>query len=165
MSTQKHKNICPVPSPQIPLNEYLYLKTSILFNWPTKAILVFIMHLVTVFLSIVFLETSIYFIQSYLNNFSIKWTILFYDILFATLVIELILIRIYLGWLYILERLLSSIVLYEESGWYDGQFWIKPVDILMQDRLVGIYQVMPIVQKIKKIFFVNSFFSDLKYVI
>ena len=30
---------------------------------------------------------------------------------------------------------MEATVPYEESGWYDGQVWIKPPEILIQDRL------------------------------
>ena len=29
---------------------------------------------------------------------------------------------------------MEATVPYEESGWYDGQIWIKPPEILLQDR-------------------------------
>ncbi|MGB1417699.1 MAG: CGLD27 family protein, partial [Synechococcus sp.] len=32
---------------------------------------------------------------------------------------------------------------YEESGWYDGQVWIKPPEVLLQDRLIGTYEIYP----------------------
>jgi hypothetical protein len=32
---------------------------------------------------------------------------------------------------------------YEESGWYDGQIWIKPPEVLIQDRLIGTYEIYP----------------------
>jgi hypothetical protein len=38
---------------------------------------------------------------------------------------------------------MEATVPYEESGWYDGQVWIKPPEILMQDRLVGTYEIYP----------------------
>lgn len=27
------------------------------------------------------------------------------------------------------DRLLSAVVAYEESGWYDGQLWVKPPEV------------------------------------
>ncbi len=38
-------------------------------------------------------------------------------------------------------RLLSATVEYEETGWYDGQVWVKTPQMLMRDRLLGTYQV------------------------
>lgn len=33
------------------------------------------------------------------------------------------------GWSYVGDRLLSAVVPYEESGWYDGQMWVKPPEV------------------------------------
>lgn len=34
------------------------------------------------------------------------------------------------------DRLLSAVIPYEESGWYDGQMWVKPPE-------VSIYSLSP----------------------
>ena len=57
--------------------------------------------------------------------------------------------RLYLGWSYVVKRLLSATVFYEESGWYDGQIWIKTAENLTRDRLIGIYQIIPFLKRIK----------------
>ena len=44
---------------------------------------------------------------------------------------------------------MNATITYEESGWYDGQTWIKTNDILVQDRLVGLYEVFPIIQRLR----------------
>ena len=36
-------------------------------------------------------------------------------------VVTLVVVRLYLGWAYVGNRLLSATVKYEETGWYDGQ--------------------------------------------
>lgn len=59
--------------------------------------------------------------------------------------------RIHLGWSYIEKRLLNPTVEYEESGWYDGQVWVKPIKILKQDRLICSYKVYPVLKRLKKI--------------
>lgn len=33
------------------------------------------------------------------------------------------------GWSYVGDRLLSAVIPYEESGWYDGQMWVKPPEV------------------------------------
>ena len=46
----------------------------------------------------------------------------------AALVLPLLLlVRQWLGWTYVMKRLLAESVDYEESGWYDGQTWEKPL--------------------------------------
>lgn len=61
-----------------------------------------------------------------------------------------ILVRLYIGWNYIKERLSKACIEYEESGWYDGQIWIKPRKILKQDRLICYYKVIPILKRLEK---------------
>ncbi|KAL5988160.1 hypothetical protein ACLOJK_035923 [Asimina triloba] len=43
--------------------------------------------------------------------------------------VSLVVLRIYLGWSYVGDRLLSAVIPYEESGWYDGQMWVKPPEV------------------------------------
>jgi len=57
--------------------------------------------------------------------------------------------RLYLGWLYVRDRLYSTTVFYEESGWYDGQTWIKPQEVLSRDRLIVTYDIKPILQRLQ----------------
>jgi len=49
----------------------------------------------------------------------------------------LALVRLYLGW-YMCDRLISPTIFYEESGWYDGQTWTKPSEVLQ--RLIVTYK-------------------------
>jgi hypothetical protein len=43
-------------------------------------------------------------------------------------------------------------VVYEESGWYDGQTWTKTAEILARDRLLAIHEVQPVMRRIKLTF-------------
>jgi hypothetical protein len=47
---------------------------------------------------------------------------------------------------------MEATVPYEESGWYDGQVWIKPPEILLQDRFIGTYEIYPGLQRLEKTF-------------
>ena len=49
--------------------------------------------------------------------------------------------RIAGGWSYVGGRLLSAAIPYEETGWYDGQTFVKPPPVLARDRLLGTYEV------------------------
>ena len=62
----------------------------------------------------------------------------------------LFLSRIYLGWQYVKDRLKSDRIFYEESGWYDGQTWLKPSSMLDRDRLVVSYEIEPIMSRLHK---------------
>lgn len=59
----------------------------------------------------------------------------------ALVVVAVAVLRIYLGWAYVGDRLLSAAVEYEETGWYDGQLFVKPPEVLARDRLLGSYEV------------------------
>ena len=39
---------------------------------------------------------------------------------------------------------------YEETGWYDGQVYVKDPEMLARDRLLGTYTVRPIVEMLRK---------------
>nr|KJB48655.1 hypothetical protein B456_008G080100 [Gossypium raimondii] len=64
--------------------------------------------------------------------------------------VSLIVLRIYLGWSYVGDRLLSAVIPYEETGWYDGQMWVKPPEVLARDRLLGSYKVKPVIKLLKQ---------------
>jgi hypothetical protein len=53
---------------------------------------------------------------------------------------------------------MQATVAYEESGWYDGQIWVKTPEILIKDKLAGQYQVKPILNKITNILSIFLFF-------
>ena len=67
----------------------------------------------------------------------------------ASVGVVLGLIRLYLGWSYIRDRLFSPVIFYEESGWYDGQTWTKPESILMRERLIVRYEIKPIIRRLQ----------------
>lgn len=58
-------------------------------------------------------------------------------------------LRIFLGWKYVADRLMTATLEYEETGWYDGQFFVKPPEILARDRLLGTYEVRPVIAKLR----------------
>ena len=46
----------------------------------------------------------------------------------------------------------SERVEYEESGWYDGQVWIKPVVLKEKESLIASIEVKPILKNLIQIF-------------
>nr|YP_010485022.1 hypothetical protein Ycf36 [Hypnea cervicornis]UVW80716.1 hypothetical protein Ycf36 [Hypnea cervicornis] len=139
------KNVCPVPFDQQPLNEYLALKKSWFFAWSVLSLNKYINIVLSMFvLSLIFIIP----IVSIYNKISFLY-VLFYSILYVDLMFILVFTRLYLGWSYIVKRLLSATVFYEESGWYDGQIWIKTADILIKDRLIGLYEINPYIKRIQ----------------
>ena len=144
---------CPVPSEQQPTNEFIELSTSIIFSWPkTKKslILVLMKFWIGAFvLFIVISSGSVYFKTSILKYILLSF--------FSSLSIPfLISIRLYLGWNHVFKRLMSERVEYEESGWYDGQVWIKPLVIKEKESLIASIEVKPILKNIIQIFSIIS---------
>ena len=144
---------CPVPREQQPTNEFLELSKSMVFSWPkTKKTLILVLFKFWVGTFILFLiisSGSIYF----------KTSILKYILLsvFSSLSIPLFIsIRLYLGWNHIFKRLTSERVEYEESGWYDGQVWIKPLVLKEKESLIATLEVRPILKNIIQIFTIIS---------
>jgi hypothetical protein len=142
------KSICPVPQEQRPINEYLLLKESFGFSWTAKDNIEYLtnsikMYLVTLGLCFLLFNSNS---DSLLNNVS-------YSILGSTIILFIVYMRIYLGWNYVYTRLMQSTVAYEESGWYDGQIWVKTPEILIKDKLAGQYAVKPIVTTLQKTLF------------
>ena len=144
---------CPVPSEQQPTNEFIELSKSIIFSWPkTKKslILVLIKFWVGAFLLFLIIASgSIYFKTSLLKYILISF--------FSSLSIPLLIsIRLYLGWNHVFKRLTSEKVEYEESGWYDGQVWIKPLVLKEKESLIASNEVKPILKNLIQIFSIIS---------
>ena len=71
---------------------------------------------------------------------------------FTSLAIPLLIsIRLYLGWNHVFKRLNSEKVEYEESGWYDGQVWIKPLVLKEKESLIASIEVKPILKNLIQI--------------
>ena len=144
---------CPVPKDQQPTNEFIELSKSIIFSWPkTKKSLILILikfWLGTFVLFLIISSGSIYFKTSVL-----KYTLLSF---FSSLSIPLLIsIRLYLGWNHVFKRLTSEKVEYEESGWYDGRVWIKPLVLKEKESLIALIEVKPILKNLIQIFSIIS---------
>tara|TARA_B000000565_G_scaffold22648_1_gene15615 strand:- start:305 stop:799 length:495 start_codon:yes stop_codon:yes gene_type:complete len=144
-----NESICPVPKEQQPTNEFIELSKSIIFSWPkTKKSLILILikfWVGTFALFLLISSGSVYFKTSL-----IKYILLSF---FSSLSIPLlIIIRLYLGWKHVFKRLTSERVEYEESGWYDGQVWQKPLVLKEKESLIATIEVKPILNNLIQIF-------------
>jgi len=140
---------CPVPIEQQPTNEFIELSKSRIFSWPkTKKslILILIKFWLGAFILFFFVSSgSVYFKTSIL-----KYTLLSF---FSSLSIPLLIsIRLYLGWNHVFKRLTSEKVEYEESGWYDGQVWMKPLVLKEKESLIASNEVKPILKNLIQIY-------------
>ncbi len=144
------KNFCPVPFDQQPLNEFYALKNSCFFSFFGFKLKKYLYRI-----SIICCISALLFSPLILINIRFSWNLFILgDSFCSVLLLGLMLLRLYLGWSYILFRLFSATVFYEESGWYDGQVWIKTPEILTKDRLIGTYYVLPLLQRIKYTFII-----------
>jgi hypothetical protein len=143
-------SICPVPTEQQPLNEYQELKESWFFGWGTLELQGYIMKLAWVW-AIGWLVAGPVAAASFAPS---RYTAQFLlcGAAGAGIFVALILLRLYLGWMYVRDRLLRETIFYEESGWYDGQTWTKPPEVLTRDRLIVSYQIQPILQRLERTF-------------
>ena len=144
---------CPVPSEQQPTNEFIELSNSTIFSWPkNKKSLIIVLTKFWISAFILFLvisSGSIYF-----KTFTLKYILLSF---FSSLAIPLLIsIRLYLGWNHVFKRLTSKRVEYEESGWYDGQVWIKPSTLIEKESLIASIEVKPILKNLIQIFSIIS---------
>ena len=144
---------CPVPREQQPTNEFIELSKSKIFSWPkTKKSLILILIKFWVGAFVLFLvisSGSVYFKTSLLKYILLSF--------FSSLSIPLLIsIRLYLGWNHIFKRLTSEKVEYEESGWYDGQVWEKPLILREKEILIASIEVKPILRNLIQILSIIS---------
>ena len=139
---------CPVPREQQPTNEFIELSKSKIFSWPkTKKSLITTLlkfWLGAFFLFLVISTGSVYFKTSLLKYILLSF--------FSSLSVPLLItIRLYLGWKHVFKRLTSEKVEYEESGWYDGQVWTKPLILKEKESLIASIEVKPILKNLIQI--------------
>ncbi len=142
--------VCPVPTEQQPLQEYKALQDSWFFGWATLGLWAYLKPLIISWglglvlaspvatVSFPAAKQPLYFVLSAVAG--------------ASLVPILALIQLYLGWFYVRNRLADAAVVYEESGWYDGQTWHKPEEVIQRDRLIVTYQISPLLRRIRYTF-------------
>ena len=147
---------CPVPREQQPTNEFIELSKSTIFSWPkSKKSLIFVLikfWIGAFFIFLLISSGSVYFKSSILKYILLS--------LFSSLVIPLLIsIRLYLGWNHVFKRLTSEKVEYEESGWYDGQVWVKPLVLKEKESLIASIEVKPILKNLIQISSILTIFA------
>ena len=140
-----NKSNCPVPKDQQPTNEFIELSKSKIYSWPKSKksfLLILLKFWVGTFIVFIVISSgSVYF-----ETAPLKYILLSF---FSSLSIPFLFsIRLYLGWNHVFKRLTSEKVEYEESGWYDGQIWIKPVNLKEKESLIALLEVKPILKNL-----------------
>jgi hypothetical protein len=140
--------VCPVPPAQRPLQQYEELRDSWFFAWPSRGNGGLAKALAACWL--LALPPSLLVASG-------SWVLRYRPLelglaaaVAATLLPVLLLMRQWLGWRSIHRRLVSERVEYEESGWYDGQVWEKPISWRQQDLLVAQHQVRPVLSRLER---------------
>ncbi|KAI3665665.1 hypothetical protein L6452_44295 [Arctium lappa] len=138
-----------VPFEQRPVNEYSSLKEGPLYSWGELRPQSFFLRLGGLWL-VTFTVLGLPISAASFNPSNDPLRFLLAAGTGTLFLVSLVVLRIYLGWSYVGDRLLSAVIPYEESGWYDGQMWVKPPEILARDRLLGSYKVKPVIKLLKQ---------------
>jgi hypothetical protein len=139
---------CPVPIEQQPLHEYQSLQESCFFRWATLDDPAYLRRGL-VLASIAGLMAIPLATTSFTLTESLSHCLLILAVA-ATGTLLLLVLRLYLGWSYVCDRLLQPRIFYEETGWYDGQYWAKPSEELAKERLIGTYEVKPLLKRLRR---------------
>ena len=139
---------CPVPKEQQPTNEFLELSNSKVFalaKSSKKFSIILISTWLVAFLIFLIISTGSTYFTTYLSKY------IFLSFFGSLSVPLLITIRLFLGWTHIYKRLTSEIIEYEESGWYDGQIWNKPIELKEKESLIASIEVKPILKNLTQV--------------
>ena len=139
---------CPVPPEQRPLREYEQLLESWVFVWPAHNFSELVRPLATSWLLLAPLTVLVASGSWVMRHHPAQLVLA--GLVAAVALPILLLVRQWLGWTYVHRRLLSERVEYEESGWYDGQVWEKPLAWRQQDLLVAQHQVQPVLRRLQQ---------------
>ncbi|KAJ6907629.1 CONSERVED IN THE GREEN LINEAGE AND DIATOMS 27 [Populus alba x Populus x berolinensis] len=117
-----------VPFEQRPVNEYSSLKEGPLYSWGELGPGPFLLRLGGLWLA-TFTVLGVPIAAATFNPSREPLRFVLAAGTGTLFLVSLIILRIYLGWSYVGDRLLSAVIPYEESGWYDGQMWVKPTEV------------------------------------
>ncbi|KAK9099263.1 hypothetical protein Syun_026308 [Stephania yunnanensis] len=141
---------CPVPLEQQPVKEYESLSTSFPFSWACADAIEYSSRLAATgasFALFIGLPVACFGGGGAAAATPLKCGI--GAVSSGLFVVTLAVLHMYLGWSYVGNRLLSATVEYEETGWYDGQLWVKTAEVLARDRLLGSFSVKPVLNRLK----------------
>jgi hypothetical protein len=147
----KSATVCPVPHDQQPLQEYKALQESWFFGWACSPQGWRLYRPSLILWGVGCLLVSPIASITFPPSHDLMHMVLI-TLMGGGLLPLMVLLRLYLGWRYVRGRLFSETVVYEESGWYDGQVWPKPSEELDRDRLVANYEVQPLLQRLERQF-------------
>lgn len=138
----------PVPPEQRPREEYAQLCRSWFFVWPQNGWTSLLRPLLISWLLV--LPLSLVVASGSFSLRRVPLLLVAVAALAALLLPLLLLLRQWLGWSYVNRRLLSERITYEESGWYDGQVWEKPLAWRQRDLLIAQHEVKPVLARLRQ---------------
>lgn len=141
---------CPVPPEQLPINEYQDMRESWFYRWGSLDVQAYLRPIVVLW-CVSWVVSGPVSAASFAPS-KAPLPFMLWAAAGALILPVLALAQLYVGWFHVGQRLRQQTVPYEESGWYDGQVWVKPDEIQNRDRLIVEYQVTPILRRIQKTF-------------
>lgn len=139
-----------VPESQQPAQELNDLKDTAIFGWGQLDDWAFAKQILTVFAaSLVFPSVPIAVITYPLDRDPLQ-AVLAANVGSLALTGALLL-RIWVGWSYVGDRLKKDVGYYEETGWYDGFLSVKPKEVRDRDQLLYRFEVAPVLERVNKV--------------
>jgi hypothetical protein len=137
VSTLLEPFYCSIPEEQKPINLYIEAKENPGFSFLAK------------FFFIKKKEGN--FLNFYFLFILIK---LYSDVFILLFLIEVSFMYIFIIWINLSKNFKSAKIFYEESSWFDGQYWEKKYFLIKNDMLIHNQKIKPIMKNlIKKILF------------
>ncbi|KAK9990729.1 hypothetical protein SO802_025714 [Lithocarpus litseifolius] len=135
-----------VPFEQRPVNEYSSLKDGVLYSWGELGPGPFFLRLGGLWL-VTFTVLGVPIAAASFNPARDPLRFVLAAGTGTLFLVSLIVLRIYLGWSYVGDRLLSAVIPYEESG---CSLFFLTIQVLARDRLLGSYKVKPVIKFLKQ---------------
>ncbi len=145
---------CPVPKEQRPINEFNNISKSWIISWPLLGKHILFKRLIFSWVLILPIILIISGGSIYLK--SNTYSLIIISSTCALVLPILLLARQWLSWKYVFNRLKSVNIEYEESGWYDGQTWQKPIEWRTKDLLIAQHEVQPIITDVEKLIILST---------
>lgn len=138
---------CPVPPEQLPINQYQAMSQSWFYRWGSCGLWAYLKPLAMLWCSSWIVAGPVAAASFSPGKYPFSFGV--WAAAGALILPTLTLLQLWVGWNHIGQRLKQQSVPYEESGWYDGQVWLKPEEIWNRDRLIMTYEVQPILSRVK----------------
>ena len=137
----------PVPSEQIPVNEYRSLQESRFFRWAILERWKYTTKLLAVWIAGFLFSALVFTTRSTAYNLALSDCL--WSIIIANIFVLLSLMRLYAAWHYVYSRLLVNKIDYK-SKLKKTAVWEKPRLMQERDNLVARFQIRPVLQRLRQ---------------